>query len=109
MCCSLSPEKWWEVLCGKSASQSCKGASLCCPKRLEKTDVCVMRGLGSFLGTRRKNSCQTLQPYVQLRRFGGHPRGGFGLGIERFLMFVTGLSNVRDLIPFPRTPEAAFF
>ena len=42
--------------------------------------------------------------YRDLRRFGSVPHSGFGLGFERLLLFITGLSNVRDVIPFPRTP-----
>ena len=43
--------------------------------------------------------------YMDLRRFGTCPHAGFGLGFERFLMMVTGVSNIRDVIPFPRTPR----
>lgn len=43
--------------------------------------------------------------YLDTRRFGTAPHAGFGLGFERFLMFVTGVSNIRDVIPFPRTPK----
>ena len=43
--------------------------------------------------------------YLDTRRFGSVPHAGFGLGFERFLMFVTGISNIRDVIPFPRTPR----
>ncbi len=43
--------------------------------------------------------------YLDLRRFGSAPHAGFGLGFERFLMMVTGVSNIRDVIPFPRTPK----
>jgi asparaginyl-tRNA synthetase len=43
--------------------------------------------------------------YMDLRRFGTCPHAGFGLGFERFLMMVTGISNIRDVIPFPRTPR----
>ena len=42
--------------------------------------------------------------YLDLRRFGTVPHAGFGLGFERFIQFVTGMSNIRDVIPFPRTP-----
>jgi asparaginyl-tRNA synthetase len=42
--------------------------------------------------------------YIDLRRFGSVPHAGFGLGFERLLMFVTGVSNIRDVIPFARTP-----
>ena len=47
--------------------------------------------------------------YVDLRRFGTVPHAGFGLGFERLLMFVTGVHNIRDVIPFPRTPGSADF
>ena len=43
--------------------------------------------------------------YLDTRRFGSVPHAGFGLGFERFLMFVTGIANIRDVIPFPRTPR----
>jgi asparaginyl-tRNA synthetase len=43
--------------------------------------------------------------YLDTRRFGSAPHAGFGLGFERFLMFATGVSNIRDVIPFPRTPR----
>ncbi|PIE36271.1 asparagine--tRNA ligase [candidate division KSB3 bacterium] len=43
--------------------------------------------------------------YLDLRRFGTVPHSGFGLGFERFLMMVTGVTNIRDVIPFPRTPK----
>jgi asparaginyl-tRNA synthetase len=49
------------------------------------------------------------QWYLDLRRFGTVPHAGFGLGFERMLMFVTGVSNIRDVIPFPRTPGNAAF
>jgi len=42
--------------------------------------------------------------YVDLRRYGSVPHAGFGLGFERLILFLTGLSNVRDAIPFPRYP-----
>jgi asparaginyl-tRNA synthetase len=47
--------------------------------------------------------------YLDLRRFGSAPHAGFGLGFERFIQFVTGLGNIRDVIPFPRTPGNASF
>lgn len=43
--------------------------------------------------------------YLDLRRFGGVPHAGFGLGFERLLMLLTGVTNIRDVIPFPRTPK----
>src|SRR5688500_1971915 len=47
--------------------------------------------------------------YVDLRRYGSVPHSGFGLGFERLLMFVTGVANIRDVIPFARTPGTAEF
>jgi asparaginyl-tRNA synthetase len=47
--------------------------------------------------------------YIDTRRFGTCPHSGFGLGFERLLLFVTGMSNIRDVIPFPRTPKTAEF
>jgi len=47
--------------------------------------------------------------YMDLRRFGTVPHSGFGLGLERIIMYVTGMQNVRDVIPFPRTPGSADF
>lgn len=47
--------------------------------------------------------------YRDLRRYGTVPHAGFGLGFERFVMFVTGMQNIRDVIPFPRTPNSAEF
>ena len=59
----------------------------------------------SELGMSRKN----LEWYIDTRRFGSVPHSGFGLGFERLLLFVTGMSNIRDVIPFPRTPRNAEF
>ncbi len=47
--------------------------------------------------------------YLDLRRFGTVPHSGFGLGLERMVQFVTGMANIRDVIPFPRTPGNAEF
>jgi len=47
--------------------------------------------------------------YLDLRRFGSVPHAGFGLGFERLLMMLTGISNIRDVIPFPRTPGSLDF
>ncbi len=47
--------------------------------------------------------------YLDTRRFGSVPHSGFGLGFERLVLFVTGMSNIRDVIPFPRTPKNAEF
>lgn len=47
--------------------------------------------------------------YLDTRRFGTAPHSGFGLGFERLMLFVTGMANIRDVIPFPRTPHNADF
>jgi asparaginyl-tRNA synthetase len=47
--------------------------------------------------------------YLDLRKFGGAPHAGFGMGFERMVQFITGMSNIRDVIPFPRTPKSAEF
>jgi len=52
-------------------------------------------------------SRESLEWYLDLRKFGSAPHSGFGLGFERLLLFVTGMSNIRDVIPFPRTPKNA--
>lgn len=47
--------------------------------------------------------------YLETRRFGTAPHSGFGLGFERLILFITGMTNIRDVIPFPRTPKNANF
>ena len=47
--------------------------------------------------------------YLELRKYGSAPHAGFGLGLERMLMYLTGMKNIRDVIPFPRTPGNADF
>jgi asparaginyl-tRNA synthetase len=47
--------------------------------------------------------------YLETRKFGSVPHSGFGLGFERMMVFITGMSNIRDVIPFPRTPKSAEF
>ena len=47
--------------------------------------------------------------YIDIRKFGTAPHSGFGLGFERLMLFVTGMTNIRDVIPFPRTPNHADF
>ncbi|MEL6667722.1 MAG: asparagine--tRNA ligase [Bacteroidota bacterium] len=50
---------------------------------------------------------EELDWYLQLRRFGGCPHAGFGMGFERMVQFITGIGNIRDVIPFPRAPRLA--
>jgi asparaginyl-tRNA synthetase len=47
--------------------------------------------------------------YTDLRRYGTVPHSGFGLGLERLVQLITGMANIRDVIPFPRTPKNAEF
>jgi asparaginyl-tRNA synthetase len=47
--------------------------------------------------------------YLELRKYGGTKHAGFGLGFERIIMYITGMGNIRDVIPFPRTPKNALF
>ncbi|MFA7552360.1 MAG: asparagine--tRNA ligase [Bacteroidales bacterium] len=54
-------------------------------------------------------SVEGLDWYLDTRRFGTAPHSGFGLGFERLLLFITGMTNIRDVIPFPRTPKFAEF
>ncbi len=62
----------------------------------------------------RRILAQGMQPedlwwYMDLRRYGSVPHAGFGLGFERLVQFMTGMANIRDVIPFPRTPQSAEF
>ena len=52
---------------------------------------------------------EELQWYLDIRKYGSCPHAGFGLGFERLVLFITGMSNIRDVIPFPRTPGNAEF
>jgi asparaginyl-tRNA synthetase len=79
---------------------------------------CLIPRLGEVIGgSQREERLDHLQARMQqmgvpeenLRRFGTVPHAGFGLGFERFLMYVTGMQNIRDVIPFPRHPGFAKF
>jgi len=72
-------------------------------QREERLDVLQDRMRGQDL------SEETYGWYADLRRFGTVPHAGFGLGFERTVMYVTGMANIRDVIPFPRTPGNAAF
>ena len=56
-----------------------------------------------------KIPAESLWWYLETRQFGTAPHAGFGLGFERLILFITGMSNIRDVIPFPRTPRNAEF
>lgn len=92
-------------------------------KTVRAMDILVP-GVGEIIGgSEREDRLEILQDkmlkkglkledyywYLDLRRFGSTPHGGFGLGLERFLMYITGMSNIRDVIPFPRFPGSAKF
>ena len=47
--------------------------------------------------------------YLELRKYGGTKHAGYGLGFERAIMYITGMANIRDVIPFPRTVKSAEF
>jgi asparaginyl-tRNA synthetase len=92
-------------------------------KTVAATDLLVPR-LGEIIGgsqreerldvlvgemKRRQMEADHLEWYLDLRRWGTTPHGGFGLGFERMLMWLTGMENIRDVIPLPRTPGSANF
>lgn len=81
-------------------------------------------GIGEIIGgSQREDSLEKLQAkikdlnmdekdywwYLDLRRYGSVPHSGFGLGFERLIMYITGMQNIRDVIPFPRTPKNCEF
>ena len=72
-------------------------------QREERYDVLDKRM--SEMGMTKDN----LQWYMDLRRFGGCRHAGFGLGFDRLLMYLTGMQNIRDVEPFPRTPRNLVF
>lgn len=92
-------------------------------KTVRAMDVLVP-GLGEIIGgSEREDRLDVLQNkikelgfreedywwYLDLRRFGTVPHSGFGLGFERLLLYITGMANIRDVIPFPRAPKSAEF
>ncbi len=72
-------------------------------QREERLDVLIQRMKDSHLDT------EEYWWYLDLRRYGTVPHAGFGLGLERTVQFATGMSNIRDVIPFPRAPKTADF
>ena len=70
-----------------------------------EADLKKLEGRIDELHMKRDN----LEWYLDTRRFGSCPHSGFGLGFERLLLFITGMQNIRDVIPFPRTPKNAEF
>ncbi|MHC5756779.1 asparagine--tRNA ligase [Nostoc sp.] len=72
-------------------------------QREERLEVLERRVLAQGLNP------EDLWWYLDLRRYGTVPHAGFGLGFERLVQFITGMGNIRDVIPFPRTPQSAEF
>lgn len=72
-------------------------------EREERYEVLVKRINDMHLGI------EHLDWYLDLRRFGSAPHAGFGLGVDRLVSYITGISNIRDVIPFPRTSKSANF
>ena len=72
-------------------------------QREERYDVLVQRMQELHI------PIEGLEWYLELRKFGGVKHAGFGLGFERMLMYITGMQNIRDVIPFPRTPKNLSF
>ena len=92
-------------------------------KTVRAMDI-LFPGIGEIVGgSQREERLEVLQErmqamdvdpeelwwYLDLRRFGSAPHSGFGLGFERLVLFATGMGNIRDVIPFPRTPQNASF
>ena len=71
-------------------------------QRVERLEVLDARLAEHDLG-------EDLWWYRDLRRYGTVPHAGFGLGLERLVLYMTGMDNIRDAIPFPRTPRNASF
>lgn len=57
------------------------------------------------LESKLPQSSSSLNWYLELRKFGSVPTGGFGLGFERYLQLIVGINNIKDVIPFPRWPH----
>ena len=85
---------------------------------------CLVPGIGEVIGgSQREERYEVLKNrinefglneedywwYLDLRKYGETVHSGFGLGLERLVMYLTGMNNIRDVIPFPRTPQNAEF
>ena len=92
-------------------------------KTVAATDLLVP-GIGELIGgSQREDDMEKLKTrmnelgldekdywwYLDLRRYGSITHSGFGLGFERLMMYITGMQNIRDVIPFPRTPKNCEF
>ncbi|HNL65700.1 MAG TPA: asparagine--tRNA ligase, partial [Ferruginibacter sp.] len=97
----------------------------CAPERQTVSAMDILApGIGEIVGgSQREERLEKLEQkmrdmhipveemswYLDTRRFGSCPHAGFGLGFERLVQFVTGMGNIRDVIPFPRYPKSAEF
>ena len=94
------------------------------PRTVKCNDLLAPEGYGEIIGgSQREDDLDLLTAriqeeglpkesyswYLDLRRYGTVPHAGFGLGFERLVQFMTGMQNIRDVIPFPRTPMSADF
>ena len=92
-------------------------------KTVAATDL-LAPGIGEIIGgSQREDNLEVLQNkmktlglkeedywwYLDLRKYGSTPHAGFGLGFERAMMYITGMQNIRDVLPFPRTPKNCEF
>jgi asparaginyl-tRNA synthetase len=92
-------------------------------KTVAATDL-LAPGIGEIIGgSQREDDIKVLQDkmkklglneedywwYLDLRKYGSVPHAGFGLGFERAMMYITGMQNIRDVLPFPRTPKNCEF
>ena len=69
----------------------------------------ILRQIIVFIQNNSNNFIENIWWYLDTRKFGSAPHAGFGLGFERLVLFVTGMTNIRDVIAFPRTPNNCEF
>lgn len=100
------------VLDGKQMEETVQGTDVLFPQIGEIIGGSVREeSMDKLMGeiNRRNIPMKDMWWYLDTRRFGAAPHAGFGLGFERLMLFVTGMQNIRDVIPFPRTPKTAEF
>ena len=100
------------VLDGKEMAQTVQGTDVLFPQIGEIIGGSVREeDYGKLMGEieERQIPMKDMWWYLDTRKFGSCPHAGFGLGFERLILFVTGMQNIRDVIPFPRTPKTAEF
>lgn len=73
-------------------------------QREDRLDVLTQKIIDMGVGTP-----EDYRWYLELRKYGSVPHAGFGVGFERLIMYVTGIENIRDVLPFPRTPKNCEF